>query len=79
MKRKTVLVLATLFGLSLAACAPVPSADDRADLTTGSHIARKYAPGTVPNSDVQVVKPSVGDKAYGEATAQPMGSRDPNR
>ena len=79
MKTTTVFVLAASCGLTLVACAPVPSADDRADLTTGSHIARKYPPGTVPNSDVQVVKPTAGDKAYGEATVQPLGSRDPNR
>lgn len=77
--KRTTLALVALAGLALTSCTFTPKEDDRADLTTGSHIARKYAPGEVPNSNVQVVKPSAGDKAYGEAIAQPIGSRDPNR
>lgn len=75
MKTTIVLALAALACGALMACAFHPSGEERADLTTGSHIPKKYPPGSIPNDGVKVVKPSPGDNAAGEATAQPMGSR----
>ena len=69
------IALIAVVGFVLAACAMHPTGEERPDLTTGSHIPKKYPPGSVPSDKVQVVKPTPGDNAAGSVTAQPMGSR----
>ena len=56
------LALAALALMTLAGCAATPSPpdEDRRELVTGSHIAKKYRPG---DDNVQVYKPTPADMA----------------
>lgn len=75
MKTTIVFVVAALCAPVLAACTFHPAGEDRPDLTTGSHIPKRYPAGSTGTDGVQVVKPTPGDNAAGSVTAQPVGSR----